>query len=121
LSGYGITDALGVNSNASSATKLLNSRTLWGQNFDGTANVTGAITADRINTTSESHMSVGVYVDPASGIGAALKVTGNFAAGGNSYFTGGNVLIGTLTNSTYKLDVNGASRIFGGLHLNSEG
>ncbi len=33
----------------------------------------------------------------------------------------GNLLINTITDAGYKLDVNGASRIFGGLHLNSEG
>lgn len=33
----------------------------------------------------------------------------------------GNLLINTTTDAGYKLDVNGASRIFGGLHLNSEG
>lgn len=87
----------------------------------GNVGVVGVLTANRINTVSESHMSVGVYTDPASGIGAGLKVNGNFAAGGNSYFSGGNVLINTLTDAGYKLDVNGASRIFGGLHLNSEG
>jgi len=87
----------------------------------GNVGVVGVLTANRVNTVSESHMSVGAYADPASGIGAALKVTGNFAAGGNSYFSGGNVLINTLTDAGYKLDVNGASRIFGGLHLNSEG
>lgn len=33
----------------------------------------------------------------------------------------GSLLINTTTDAGYKLDVNGASRIFGGLHLNSEG
>lgn len=107
----------------SSGNITINSTTDAGYKFDvnGTARVTGAITGDRINTVSESHMSVGTYADPASGIGAGLKVNGNFAAGGNSYFTGGNVMINTLTDSGYKLDINGTSRIFGGLHLNSEG
>ena len=64
ISGYGITDALttsnfnsyapkldgtgasgtwGINisGNAASATKLANSRTIWGQSFDGTSNVDG--------------------------------------------------------------------------------
>jgi len=147
---------------AISANRLANVRTIWGQNFDGTANVMGnisgswfaindvaanpylkllensnswylqgyqnklylgsgtanslvidsvgnagiigALTANRVNTISESHMSVGAYVDPASGIGAALKVAGNFVAGGNSYFMNGNVGIGT-TSPTALLDV----------------
>ena len=60
LSGYGITDAkiengtitLGSNSitpltassNAASATKLQTARTIWGQSFDGTANIDGTLT-----------------------------------------------------------------------------
>lgn len=67
IAGYGITDALttsnynsyapkldgtgasgtwGINisGNASSATKLQNSRTIWGQSFDGTGNISGALT-----------------------------------------------------------------------------
>lgn len=104
---------------ASSGNVLIGSAVDAGYKFDvtGTARITGAITGDRINTTSESHMSVGAYTDPASGIGAGLKVNGNFAAGGNSYFMGGNVLINTLTDSGYKLDVNGTTRMNGSLHL----
>jgi len=41
LSGYGITDALNINGVAASATKLANTRTIWGQNFDGSSNVSG--------------------------------------------------------------------------------
>jgi hypothetical protein len=36
---------LGISANAVSATKLLNARTIWGQSFDGTANVTGALSS----------------------------------------------------------------------------
>lgn len=36
---------LPLNSNAVSATKLKDSRLLWGQNFDGTGNVTGALSS----------------------------------------------------------------------------
>lgn len=36
---------LGINANAASATKLSNIRTIWGQSFDGTANITGALTS----------------------------------------------------------------------------
>lgn len=42
LAGYGITDALGVNSNAVSATKLATARQINGASFDGTANITTA-------------------------------------------------------------------------------
>ena len=56
LAGYGITDAptktgsgasgtwsIGITGNAGSATKLQTARTLWGQSFDGTKNVSGDI------------------------------------------------------------------------------
>lgn len=43
LSGYGITDALNINGVATSATKLANVKTIWGQNFDGLENVSGSI------------------------------------------------------------------------------
>ena len=33
-----------LNNNSASATKLLNPRTIWGQSFNGTANVTGSLT-----------------------------------------------------------------------------
>ena len=36
---------LGINANAVSASKLNTARTLWGQSFDGTGNVTGALTS----------------------------------------------------------------------------
>ncbi len=42
LAGYGITDALGLNANAVSATKLATARTINGTSFDGTANITTA-------------------------------------------------------------------------------
>ncbi|MFM5317357.1 tail fiber domain-containing protein [Aeromonas veronii] len=42
LAGYGITDALGANSNAVSATKLATARQINGTNFDGSANITTA-------------------------------------------------------------------------------
>ena len=58
LAGYGITDAptktgsgasgtwgIGITGNAGSASKLQNACSLWGNNFDGTTDVTGKITA----------------------------------------------------------------------------
>jgi hypothetical protein len=41
----GTTLAATINSNVASATKLQTARTLWGQSFDGTANVTGSLTS----------------------------------------------------------------------------
>lgn len=45
LSGTNTGDQTSVSGNAGTATALQNVRTLWGNNFDGTANVTGKITA----------------------------------------------------------------------------
>lgn len=53
LSGYGITSSdtlfdgkyLGASANAVSATKLVTARTIWGQSFNGTANITGDMTS----------------------------------------------------------------------------
>lgn len=48
--------------NASSATKLANSRTLWGQSFDGTGNVSGALSGvTKINST--------LYINSSGNIG----------------------------------------------------
>ncbi len=67
LSGYGITDAptktgvgasgtwgIDITGNASTATKLQTARTLWGQSFDGTGNVSGALTGVTTLTASTS-------------------------------------------------------------------
>ena len=39
-----ITSSASISGNAASATKLATARTIWGQSFDGTANVSGAMT-----------------------------------------------------------------------------
>lgn len=44
LAGYGITDALGNNDTAKSASKLATPRKIWGQDFDGTEDITGKAT-----------------------------------------------------------------------------
>lgn len=45
LAGYGITDALPAKGTAAAATKLATARTIWGKEFDGTANISGHMTA----------------------------------------------------------------------------
>ena len=54
LDGTGASGTWGISisGNAASATKLLNSRTIWGQSFDGTGNVSGALTGVTTITTS---------------------------------------------------------------------
>ena len=74
---------LGANDTAAAATKLANARTLWGQSFNGTADVSG-------NMSSVGHMSFsnnetrftpnGGYTDPAPGDNYAFKFGGTLAA-----------------------------------------
>lgn len=78
--------------NAGSATKLQTARTIWGQSFDGTGNVSGALTG----------------------------VT-DITASGNATIAG-NVLIGTTSDYGGKLQVNGYLRfVEHGVHLAANG
>ena len=121
LDGYHYTDI--INGNVASATKLQNTRTIWGQDFDGTANITG-------------HMSYVSSID-FSGVGSGQTHGGYLDfhyAGSTSDFTsrlmetasgtlsinnqlhvhwGGNVGIGADASSSYKLYVSGAVHFTG--------
>ncbi len=106
--------------NASTATKLATGRTFWGQSFDGSSNVDGSI---NLNTSGNQINST-----------YAIELAINYSGGGAKHTTifngigglilrahsNGNVGIGN-SEPQFKLDVNGSTRIFGGLHLNSEG
>lgn len=81
------------------ANKLSATRTIWGQNFDGTGNVTG-----RFNLNGLDNSQFSIY---ANGSSTEIQTYGGFLSinpGGN------NLLIGTRTDSGYKLDVNGTGR-----------
>lgn len=90
--------------NASSATKLQTSRTIWGQSFNGEGNVTGRFNLDGLDNSQFSIYNNGTSKEIQT-YGGYLSIN----AGGN------NVLIGTRTDSGYKLDVNGTTRILGDL------
>ena len=107
--------------NVASATKLATSRTLWGQSFDGTGNVSGALTgvtditaSGKITAYNELHFSRGNWCYISAGStgenGTLLFNTG----GANRLIikSNGNVGIGT-TGPSYKLDVNGDIRANG--------
>ena len=112
--------------NAGSATKLQTARSIWGKNFDGTANISGDLNlGDGVIRTSKSgtdrvFIDFGSAGDPYIGYGTAsagidTHICGNtiFLQYGMSRTNGlaltkkGHVLIGTTTDNGYKLDVSG--------------
>lgn len=127
----------GITSIDGSAASLTNTRTLWGQNFNGTANVTGALTSvgditgtGAVTLTATSGTlaltATGVNIITASTNGTErARVFGTGEVGVNTTvvtgtatqalqvnsgaYISGNIGIGT-TNPSVKLDVNGSVR-----------
>jgi hypothetical protein len=69
-----------VTGNASTATALQNVRTLWGQNFDGTANVTGNIDVggnitNATNITASGTITATTFVGTISAAATAVKLS----------------------------------------------
>ena len=117
-------------SNVASATKLANSRTLWGRPFDGTGNVSGAISSTgNITPSAAGSYNIGTaslwyeriygrYIDTASGYNLRL------CTGGVEHLSiqasSGNVGIGTIAPA-HKLDVIGDIRTSGYLRSTRSG
>lgn len=122
LLGYGITDALNINGVAASATKLQTSRTIWGQNFDGTGNVDGVFRS-LVDPSVSGTPVFKILRYPSSPYGLVMRGydSGEFSlqsqreTTSSEYFSlsinplGGNVGIG-VNSPSYKLDVNGTGR-----------
>ena len=114
---------LPLNSNAVSATKLKESRLLWGQSFDGTGNIDGMLTVKHagfsgvklISTSNESSYrcqcaSGNEWV--FGGYPTRFFVWNNAAKHVFSILNNGNIVVGdTEKDSPYKLNVKGTARI----------
>ena len=131
-----------TDSNVASATKLQTARTIWGQSFDGTANVSGILLLGN-GVSIQSKDSSGANRDIVYMTAANQLVFGAGAhfAGGDTYIGGnalhlrygttptvgltlknsGNVLIGTTTDNGAKLQVNGGITTYGSINLQSVG
>ncbi len=127
---YGTTFSGAFSGNATSATKLQTSRTLWGRPFDGTGNVSGDMTgvehiwADYfhlINSSSNPYLrfivgGVNTYVQMTS---AGISMDYGRESGKIIYLaSSGYVGIGT-TSPAYKLDVAGRIRATSGITIGS--
>lgn len=116
-----------LNGNASTATKLKIARTIWGQTFDGSGNISGAMTGvgviNQLNngdlngeiikiTRSDATIPRSLATD---GFGIGLKEGSNFTLLARS----GRVAIASNTIGTYTLDVNGNARIVSDLYADA--
>ena len=114
---------LPLDSNAVSATKLKDSRLIWGQSFDGTGNVDGMLTVKHsgysgvklISTGDESSyrcLCTGGNEWVFGGYPSRFFLWNNAAKHVFSILNNGNVVIGdTEKDSPYKLNIKGTARV----------
>lgn len=122
---------LPLNSNAASATKLKDSRLLWGQSFDGTGNVDGMLTIKHDGYSGVRLISAGGESSYRcqcaggndwvfGGYPTRFFLWNNAAKHVFSILNNGNVVIGdTEKDSPYKLNVKGTARVADELFVDS--
>lgn len=105
-----ITSDNAANYNVGSATKLQTARTIWGQSFDGTGNVSGALTgvtditaSGTINISTKATIGTGVNT-----LNNTFNVLGSTALGGNVTIFDSS-LAGSLNNGSGKLYFNSSN------------
>ena len=130
-----------VSDNVASATKLANSRKIWGQSFDGTSDISSYAIFDNntqvyfkdskntnigcIGFTNGNECLVGYgtasegYKTVVYGGGGIIFVTGTSRATAMTINSSGNVTIGTydIASTNYKLYVNGSTRLNGSITM----
>lgn len=123
--GY-ITSSGSISGNAGSATKLANSRTIWGQSFNGTANVTGALTGVTTLTASDSMLlpntKAAIKIANTSGthLGVmSVDANNNFCLGYdtsaqsyNSYFDGYNIFLRSGSSHTQAVKIDNSQIVY---------
>lgn len=108
--------------NASSSSKLLTARTIWGQSFNGTANVSGNMTGvGNITMSGNIYMSNARYIYAKNPDGSDMPIfytntnselvigTGNTQKGTNTYLYGYEIIFRTSTslNERMRISANG--------------
>ena len=96
-----------TDSNVASATKLQTTRKIWGQDFDGTGDVSGDFICQYLRI--ERYNEINSYGDYANNVSAALHLQYRTNENVTLCYGGGNVGIGTISPA-YKLEVNGNGR-----------
>lgn len=124
------TDITQVN-NASTATKLQTARSIWGQSFDGTGNVSGSLSEvgnihfkvdDSYDIGSDAAASRYIYTHwLGARSGRKLELGANNSGFGQGLCIDTNLNVGIGTNTpAYKLDVNGQMRASGFRHASAD-
>lgn len=121
-----------ISGNASTATKLQTPRTIWGQSFDGTGNVSGSLSeVGNIHFKADNSYDIGSDAAASRYIythwlgarsGRKLELGANNSGFGQGLCIDTNLNVGIGTNSpTQKLDVIGNIRATGQLYLPTNG